>query len=207
MASYLSALAYFRSGQTDLAVKDLIAAIGKPQFQDYSWDFVQNAEEAWRTAGYSEAETRMVATWQLLLPHTAELNQLHHSIMDLANAYRQAGDPTSAQAALQFNLQLGQQLDGSPNDPLINQLIGLAIQRDALGAMDPGTPYGTSGQTVTDRIEQLKQQTATIKELVKQSESLQQSMSPQEWITYNDRTREFGEVNALQWLINKNVKE
>ncbi len=203
MTSYLSALDYFKSGQNDQAVQELIAASNKSQFQDYSWDFVQNAEEAWRSAGYSEAETRMVATWELLLPHAAALNQLHRNIMELANAYRQAGDETSAQAALQFNLGLGQQLDGSPNDPLINQLIGIGIQRHALGAMDPNQPYGTSRLTVAEQIKQLTQQDAAIKALVGQMETLQHTMSAQEWITYNDRTRAFGEVNALQWLTNK----
>ncbi len=203
MTDYLSALDHFKSGHNDQAVQELIAASNKPQFQDYSWDFVQNAEEAWRSAGYSEAETRMVATWQLLLPHAAELNQLHRNILDLANAYRQAGDETSAQAALQFNMELGQQLNGSPNDPLINQLIGIGIQRDALGAMNPNSPYGTGGLTVADQINQLTQQDAAIKALASQMDSLQHTMSAQEWITYNDRTRAFGEVNALRWLINK----
>ena len=76
LANYLSALDYFKSGQTDQAVQELSAAFGKQGFQDYSWDFVQNAEEAWRAAGYTEAETKMVATWQLLLPHLAGLNDL-----------------------------------------------------------------------------------------------------------------------------------
>ncbi len=203
MANYLSAFDCFKSGRNDLAIKELEAAYAKPQFQDYSWDFIQSSEEAWRSAGYSEADVKMLATWQLALPQASQLDQLHKSIMDLATAYQQAGDSASAQMALQFNLRLGQQMDGSPNDVLVNQLIGLAIQRDALGAMPPNDPYGTAGLTVSQQIEQLNQQSAAIKSLVKQTAPLQAAMTPQDWITYNDRTIAFGELNALQWLIAK----
>jgi RNA polymerase sigma factor (sigma-70 family) len=203
MATYLSALDYFKSGQTDQAVQDLMTTSGKTQFQDYSWDFVQNAEEAWRAAGYSEAETRMVATWQLMLPQLAELKGLNENIMNLANSYQQAGDAASAQAMLQMNLNLGQRLDSSATTPLISQLVGITIEQNALGTMDPASAYGDSGQTVKDYLDQLTQQRATIHELVKQIEPLQQTMTPQDWINYNDRTRSFGEVNAIHWLLTK----
>ena len=83
--------------------------------------------------------------------------------------------------------------------------MGLAIERDALNVMNPSSPYGTSGQTVKDRLGQLVQQSAAIKDkdLVKQLEPLQQTMSSQDWISYNDRTRAFGEEKALRWLLNK----
>lgn len=203
LPNYLSALEYFRSGKTDQGVQELMAAYAKPQFQDYSWDFVQNTEEALRSAGHSEAEVRMAAIWQLPLPHVSELNQLDERIIALANAYRQAGDTASAQAMLQVGLRLGQQLDSSPNDTLINQLNGMAIQRDALKGMNPADQYGASGETVADRIQELTQQDSTIKAMVRQMVALQSSMAPQDWIAYNDRMLAFGEVNALQWLLAK----
>jgi hypothetical protein len=42
LADYLSAAHYFRAGQPDQAVQDLIAASGKPQFQDYTLERVQD---------------------------------------------------------------------------------------------------------------------------------------------------------------------
>ncbi len=203
LANYLSALNYFKSGQTGLAVQELNAAYGKPGFQDYSWDFVQNAAEAWRSAGYSEAETSMVATWQLMLPQLRQLRDLNQQIVDLANSYKQSGDAASAQAALQMDVNLGQQMDSTPTVPLITQLVGLAIERNALHAMDPNSPYGTGGQTVQGALDQLTQQSTAIKDLSKQVEALQEAMSPQDWINYNERTKTFGEMNALQWLLDK----
>ena len=203
LANYLSALDYFKSGQTAQAVQELNAAHGKAGFEDYSWDFVQNAEEAWRSAGYPEADTSMVATWQLMLPQLIQLKNLNQQIVNLANSYQQAGDAASAQAALQMDINLGQQMDGTPTAPLITQLVGLAIERNALGAMDANSPYGTDGQTVQDQLNQVLQQKAVINDLSKQMEALQPTMTPQDWINYNERTKTFGEMNALQWLLGK----
>lgn len=203
LPNYLSALNYFNSGDSTKAVQELNAARGKSGFQDYSWDFVQNAEEAWRSAGYSEAETKMIATWQLMLPQLGQLSDLDHQVVNLAQAYAQAGDITSAQAALQMNISLGQSLDGSARNPLITQLVGLAIERDSLAAMDPNGVYGSDGTTVKQRLDQLTQQSASIKALCQQMDTLQESMSPQDWINYNERTKTFGEMNALQWLLAK----
>ncbi|MGC9943813.1 MAG: sigma-70 family RNA polymerase sigma factor [Verrucomicrobiota bacterium] len=207
LANYLSAQAYFGCGQTDQAVQELTTASNKPGFDDYSWDFIQTDEEALRSAGYPEAEVKMAATWQIPLPQVPDLNQLSQNIIALANAYQQTGDQASAQAALQYDIQLGEQLDRSPDDLLINQINGMAIQRAALGTMDPYSPYGTAGRTVADQIAEFNQQDAAIKALVQQMTSLQQMMSAQDWITYNDRTMAFGEMNALQWLIDKYARE
>ena len=203
LASYVSALDYFKSGQTDQAVQELMAASAKSQFQDYFWDQVQNAEEAWRASGYSELDARWLGMSQSLLPHLAQLKQLNQSIMDVANVYRQAGDETSAQAALQYNLQLGERLAELPNDPLITQLVGVAIQRNALSALDPNSLCGTTGQTVADRLEQLKQQRELARNLNRQMEPLLPLLSPQDLITWADRRRAYGELNAMQWMINK----
>jgi len=90
VANYLSARDYFKSGQNDQAVQEVQAAATKP-IQDYSLDFVQNGEEAYRAAGYSDAEAKMIATSTLLLPQLAEYKQVSVSLVDLANTYRQSG--------------------------------------------------------------------------------------------------------------------
>ncbi len=145
----------------------------------------------------------MIATWGVMLPHLKELKQLGQNMVDLASSYRQAGDEASAQVVLQMGLNLGQQMSASPTDPLITQLVGMAAQRLALGELDPASSYGTAGQTVQDRLDQLIRQRATIDDLVKQFQQFHQTMSPQDWINYNDRIRAFGEENALWWAIGK----
>jgi hypothetical protein len=205
LANYLSALNHFQSGQADLAVQDFLAASGKKQFTDYTLDRIQGDEEAFRSAGYTEAETGMAATWGLTLPQLVQLRDAGQKMIELASAYRQAGDETSAQAALRLVVNMGEHFDGSAGKagvPLVSQLVGLALQRKALTALDPDSSFSAS-QTVQERIAQLNQQSESIKGLVKLTGPLQPRMSAQDWISYNDRTRTFGEESAIRWLTEK----
>jgi hypothetical protein len=111
MPGYLAALDQLKAGQSDRAVEELAAAAGKSGFQDYSLDFMQSAEEAYRSAGYSDAEAKAIAASQLLLPHLAELRDLGRKLTDLSSSYRPAGDQESAQAALPMAVDLGRRLE------------------------------------------------------------------------------------------------
>jgi hypothetical protein len=94
-------------------------------------------------------------------------------------------------------------MESRSTDPLVSQLVGKAIQRDALGTIDPNTPWGNNGQTVQDLLNQLVQQRIEAQDLVKQAAPIYPQMSPQDWISYNDRLRAFGELNAIHWLLDK----
>jgi hypothetical protein len=99
---------------------------------------------------------------------------------------------------------LGQRYSNvTPGEAEVSQLVGMALERAALGKMDPNSPYGSSGQTVQDRLDQLSQQRESLRELNRQLEPLLSSLSDQDWIIYKDRWRVFGEEAALRWVINK----
>jgi hypothetical protein len=204
LAYYLSAAHSFKSGQTDQAVQDLIAASGKSQFLDYTLARVQDDEEAYRTAGYSVAEAKTIPAMQLLLPQLAEMKSLSGSLTELANSYRQAGDAASAQAALEMATALGARYSTtSPGEPEISQLVGIAIERTALKGMEPGSFIGNTEVTVTDRLNQLAKQWDDLQQLATQTEALLPKVSGQDLISYKDRWRNFGEAAAGQWLIQK----
>ena len=202
LANYLSASEFFKTGNIDRAVEELTAAAGKQRFIDYTIDFGQHDEEAWRAAGYSVAEAKTIGPSSLLLPHLAETKELTHQMVNLANAYRQAGDITSADITLQMALGLGQKLDQSVGTPLITKLVGRAIEGISLRAMDPNTPY-QGGQTVQERLEELRKDRARIEDVGRQFEALTPKLTEQDWISYRDRWRIFGEDAALQWLVGK----
>ncbi len=200
LANYLSARDYFKSGQNDQAVQDLSAAATKP-IQDYSLDFMQNSEEAYRAAGYSDAEAKMIATSTLLLPQLAEYKQVSLKLVELANAYRQSGDGASAEAALQMAINLGQRLDDPRSLTIIQSLVGIALQRIVFNAMDPNSPYGDTGQTVQNQIDALAQRREAIKALAQQTETVLRTMSDQDLINYFDRMKVFGEQAAIRWAV------
>ena len=99
-------------------------------------------------------------------------------------------------------LHLGERLDGSPGQAMISLLVGMAVQRIALTAMDPQVA-AANGLNVQERIDELTRQRAGIRELTAQYEGVQQKVSEHDWISYKDRWRSFGEVAAVQWLIDK----
>jgi len=203
LPNYFSALDAFKSGQMDRAVQEITAATGKQQFQDYTMDFLQNAEEAYRSAGYSEADAKSIAATELLLPDLKELRDLGRRMVSLANSYRQSGDSGSADTALQMDIALGQRFGGYPGEPLIDRLVGIAIERDALTTMDPNSSYGSSGQTVHDRITQLDNTRQSLKSLAQQETGLFERMSDTDIVSYWDRWRAFGYEPTMQWAINK----
>lgn len=203
LANYLSALNDFNSGQTEQALQEMAAASGKT-FQDYSLNRMQADEEAYMAAGYSIVDAEAQATSQLLLPQLAQLKQLGGDVMQLAGAYTQAGDSGSAQSVLQMAANLGQRYaNASPGEPEISQLVGMYIEQQALKAMPPDSPYGSSGQTAQDVLNQLAQDKTTLLQLNRQAEPLLSGLSDQDWVTYKNHWIMFGEQNALQWVVGK----
>jgi len=202
LPNYLSALAHFNRGENDQAVQDLMAAAGKQKFQDYSWDFIKNGEEAYRSAGYPEVEARIIPSMALVLPQLVDFKQLNEKLISLAAAYRQAGDQSSAAAALQFDASIGERLCGPTGTPLITELVGLTIETLALKQMDPASTYGNNGQTVKDLLNDLSRRRAALNQFSGQLDAIYASISTQDWISYHDRWQTFGEENAIRWLLN-----
>lgn len=209
LANYLAARDDFKAGQTAQALQELTAAAGKQNYQDYSLDFAQNAEEAYLNAGYSEAEAEGVSMSGVLLPQLAELKQVGVSLGELATSYRQAGDDASAQEAVQMALNLAQRLDpGGPGGEFtINNLVGIAVERIALNTMDPAAPFGDAGQTVQDQINALVQQRADIKTVNEQVDAVLPTFSDQDLASYYERIKLFGVQAAQQWVVAKSGQQ
>ncbi len=202
MANYASALDYMKSGQPELALQDMAAA-GKGTWNDYAWQFMQSSEEAYRGAGYSDIDAKFASQTQLLLPDLAQLKQLGVQINELAKSYQQAGNTAAAQNALQMDISLGQQLSTVDAQPLITTLVGYAVEKIALASMDPNAPFGNTGQTVQDQINQLTQQRQNIRNITSQSEDLIARMSDDDIYSYFQRRQAGGEIAALQWALAK----
>lgn len=206
LADYLSANDYLNAGRADDAVSELEAAYAKPKLQDYLVERVQNAEEAYRSAGYSEAEAKAAAMMWVELPQFAQLKQLTQNVVALAASYRQAGDEASAQAALQIGSNLGQRL-ATGQSTLLQDLVGMAVEKLALSSLDRASPYGTSGQTVQGRMDELTRQRQTINALAQPSQALLEHLPEQDLVSYFERRKAFGEFPTMQWLQAKYGKQ
>jgi hypothetical protein len=203
LPNYLSAASYFKSGQPDQAMQDLVAAANKPKYSDYSLDFLESSEEAYRAAGYSDAETDLVACTQLLLPHLAELRSVGRSLAENATTYQQSGDSASAQEALQMAVALGKQLDQPDSFTLIQKLVAISIQELAFKAMDQNDP------TVQTELAAIAQKRQAIRDLNQQFQALMSGPGDpgnsveQGLVTFFQREKLFGAQSAMQWAVSK----
>ena len=202
LANYLSAADYFKSGQRDQAMQELSAAVNKPNYADYSLDFLENSEEAYRAAGYSDAEAQLAADPALLLPHLAQLKSVGVSLADLATSYQQAGDTASADQAIQMAMALGQRLDRSDSLTLIERLVGIAVQERALKAMDSSDATQQSLAALSQERDGIRQLNQQFQEIV--SAPRTDSIAPeQELVTFFQREKLFGGEAAMKWAIAK----
>jgi hypothetical protein len=104
---------------------------------------------------------------------------------------------------LQIAANLGQRYRDTPGETEISWLVGMAVERIALSEMDPNSACGSDGQTVQDRINQLAQKNAELKQLNERLERLLPNLSDQVWISFKDPWRAFGEEAAIRWVVNK----
>jgi hypothetical protein len=203
MGNFLSARDYFKAGAPEKALAEMTDGLARTAYQDYSVEFIQNAEEAYLAAGVSAAVAKVQACSELPLPHLAELKKLEQNLVDLANTYRQAGDEASAQAALQLGAGLSDRLRYSGNQFLIQDLVGVAAERILLDGMDPSAAYGADGQTVKDRLDQITHEREELKAQGKQIEAILPMMSEQDLVAYFDRIKLLGEASASRWAVGK----
>ncbi|HWY74132.1 MAG TPA: RNA polymerase sigma factor [Verrucomicrobiae bacterium] len=202
LPNYLSALDYFKSGQTAEAIQDLNAADGKIQFQDYSQARTQGDEAAYVAAGYPSGEAKMMANAFLTEAELPQFKELAQNLIGLAAGYQQSGDQTSHDTALQIAVYLGRRLgDPSGSESMLHQLVGVSIETAALSGLDPAVAYDTAGQTVQNRLDQLAEQKATLHTLTAQADPLWQTLSDQDWIGYHAQLAASGEETALRWLV------
>jgi len=103
-----------------------------------------------------------------------------------------------------MGLQLGRRLEeSSGGSTTLRDMMGLAIQRSVLQGLEPGAPYGNTGQTVQNELDTLIQRRESLKTLWKQAEPILQNMPDQELIRYFDRMKTSGETTALRWVMNR----
>jgi hypothetical protein len=203
LANYLSASDYLQAGQTSEAINELVTGSGKPIFQDYWADATQNTEEAYRAAGYSEAEAKTAAT-SLRVPEFTQLRGLDQGMLALAKTLGESGNQEEMQSVEQSGVALGQMLaDPNARQSTGQYAMGMQIEQQFLSMMDPSSTVGQSRQTVKDQLAQISQQLQLFNSLAQKQGALLAGMSDQDLIDYADHLKVFGGLQALQWLANR----
>lgn len=203
LGNYLAAMDDFHSGHADLALQELAQASGKG-LDDYTPERMQDDIEAYLGAGLPLVDATGLGSSQLLLPQLAQLKELAGDAIATAKSSLQAGDAAGAEGALQAAAALGQEYAaGGAGEPEVSRLVGIAIEKMALSQMDPAAPYGDSGESVQDRLNQLQQEKEDDRTMNQQINQLLPNISDEDYVVYKNRWLMFGERNAEQWFLNK----
>ncbi|MBU4199588.1 MAG: hypothetical protein KKE37_05295 [Verrucomicrobia bacterium] len=203
LGDYLSALDHFKNGNVDEAMRDMWQSRDKDPMDEYFRETVQDAEEAYRVAGYSRAEAAVAAAYGAELPQLSKFRELSLRLLDLQDQYAQAGDTDMAQSVIEMGLLLGSQMQGAANSALLSMIGGMSIERQVLQRLDPDAVLTASGQTVGERLTELEQHTQIIRKLGDDPDLQLSKLDANEVASLFERAKLFGELEAFRWLQNK----
>lgn len=202
LPNYLAAGESFKTGDVEAALAAVEAASTR-SLADHNWESIQNAEDAWRSAGYSEADAKTMAMSTLTLGHLAPLKKVAFELADLAAAYSDMGEAESAMALRHSALALAGQLQHRPANLIGNELVGIAMERKILGAFSSDTPYNDTGLTVQERIDSLMERKTALAETARLQTEIFPHLSDKDRISLMDRIKTSGETAAWAWALKK----
>lgn len=201
LANYLSARHYFETAQPQQAIEELQAAATHPGIHDYLRERMQGLEELYLRSGIPPAEAKVLGMTGLALPMLPQLNELAREALAMQQQYAAAGDTASAEALAQYQVLLARHLSQDQGATcLVNQRVGMAMERAALALLDPAEAYDFLGQSPAERLAALQNQTAQMQETIRWFGQWLPQASDTELIAYIDRVKLYGEPAAIQWL-------
>ncbi len=207
LANYLSAQDYFKNGNTDAAVEELLAATGKSQFENYTVESELAEEDLAQFSGKSPVEANRMALndfyGQVDVSELTTLKQLAQGIEDLQTQETAAGNTTSVQNLAQVGMVLGNQLiNGGGGNLIINQLVGIADEHIVLAQLDPNTGYDfLGGETPSQIFQELTKQKKAITQILQSFDAIRPSMTEDEMVNYSKRMQIYGEIDAMRWVV------
>jgi hypothetical protein len=162
---------------------------------------MQGLEELYLRSGTPPTEAKVLGMTGLALPMLPQLNELARETLALQRQYATAGDPASAEALAQYQVVLARQLSqGQGATCLVNQRVGMAMERAALALLEPDYRYDFLGQTPSERLTVLQTQTGRMQETIQWFGRWLPQAGDTELIAYIDRVKLYGEPAAIEWL-------
>ena len=203
LVSYLSAREQFQRGDSDAAIAALNGIGNASQLNDYVPESIQSAEEAYLAVGYTPAEAKAAAVLGLARPQLKSLNELSKSLAELRQSYAQAGDLQAASTVGQLGTELGRRLQNQ-SPFIIDELVGIAVETRLLKQSPAEAAINATGQTAGERLAELGARRKEINTLAAKATPALNALTDASAMTYFDRQKVYGEVEALRWLAKRN---
>lgn len=195
----LSAQDLMKQGNTQAALAELGTAQGKT-FDDYTRETAQGLEEAYLAAGRSIAEAKVLGGSEVLLPHLAQLKGVGAQFLNAAVEREKAGDLAGQLEYLKANWEIGNHFRQSGKGVLITDLVGLVMENLTYRAWPANTPAAFVEGSLGDAVKWNTSHQAEIRGGASIFEKWFVNASEAEVISYMDRSKAFGEMDAVRWL-------
>ncbi|MCX6919811.1 MAG: hypothetical protein NTX20_00575 [Verrucomicrobia bacterium] len=200
LGDYLAAHQAFAAGDAGGAAAALIQSLDNPLFADYSQQLVAGSEQAYLDAGYEPTAAAGVAMLALTIPRVQPLMEVSKNLLSLQQEFIRTADFDTAEPTVIIGLTLGQRIqDQGPY--LIDQLMGVSIERKFLEQLDPLTQAGPGGQTAGERLDALDAKLMEMRSLTTAfTEKFASSDEPTQ-AQYLEKMKSEGELAAMRWLV------
>jgi RNA polymerase sigma factor (sigma-70 family) len=200
LAWYFSALDHFNLKQPDLAIQELAEATRRQVFDTYAAQASQAVEEMCNLAGWPPLAAKAWAPSSESASYLPSLRNLANQMMQTQQQDLTRGDAASANSMASMGMVLGNTLRaGGP----IDQLVGIAIEKNILGKLDPAVNYDFLGRPVNEVLAELDRQKQATRDALNAREKVLPTLNETELASYFERKKLYGEVNAVQWLQSK----
>lgn len=199
LGDYLAAHQAFQSGDAGAAGAALLQGLDNPLFADYSQQIVDGSEQAYLNAGYEDQAATVAAMFSLTIERSQVLMGVADKLKGLQDEFIRTADFDAAEPTVVIGLTLGQRIQ-EQGPYLIDQLMGISIERKFLQELDPLTAAGPGGQTAAARLETLDANLLEIKTLTSGLTEAMVTMDDATRSQYLAKMKAEGELTALRWL-------
>ena len=199
LGDYLAAHQAFQSGDASAAGAALLQGLDNPVFADYSQQLADGSEQAYLSAGYDTQVAAVAAMYSLAIERAQPLMDVADKLKGLQDEFIRTPDFDAAEPTVIIGLTLGQRMQ-EQGPYLIDQVMGISIERKFLQQLDPLTAAGPGGQTAAERLETLDANLLEIKTLTSDVGGAILTMDDAMRSQYLAKVKAEGELSALRWL-------
>ena len=202
LGDYLAAHQAFAAGDIGAAGAALAQSLDNPLYADYTQKIIVGTEQAYLDAGYDPAPAAAAAMFSFTLDHVQPVMEVSNNLKQLQEEFIRSADFDAAEPTVIIGLTLGQRIQDQ-GTYLIDQVVGVSIEKKFLQQLDPLTLAGPGGQTAGERLEALDAKLLEIKTL---SPAFTEKFAAADEATqsqYVERMKSEGELAAMRWLVEK----
>ncbi|MFZ9201724.1 MAG: hypothetical protein ACO23N_04780 [Opitutales bacterium] len=199
LGHYLATRQAFEGGDLGAVARLLVDASFAQTYSSYAAETFGETAEVFRASGLGEFDALNAAMAAGGVTDVGiNLHQLGDDMGELQHVFVEMGYWDEADFMFERTLALGEQLQDG--DLLIDNLVGVALQRKLLSSFDPATIVDLSGTTAAERLAQLEVESAELKTLWPDAGEHLRNLDEASIAKYRTILTSDGEAAAMRWL-------